>query len=134
MFEGASPILFQYAKEPRNNMTAAEMTLLMHLRNKINGLKFRRQHPIGLYVADFYCHKLKLIIEVDGSIHNLPEVDQKDRWRQKDLEAMGYEIVRFSNKEVLNQIEMVLETIKQVIERKSNGLNQKASSRDEANE
>jgi cyclase len=96
-------------------MTAAETVLWMYLKNKINGLKFRRQHPIGVYVADFYCHKARLIIEIDGSIHSLPEIKQKDDLRQKELEGWGYEVIRFSNEQVLTQIETVLETIEKMI-------------------
>src|SRR5881394_1517038 len=101
MFEGANHLIFQNAKELRGNMTAAETVLWMYLRNKINGLKFRRQHPIGIYIADFYCHKAKLIIEVDGSIHNEPEIIKSDKARQKQLEVWGYRIVRFTNQEVI---------------------------------
>ena len=118
MFEGANHLIFQNAKELRGNMTAAETVLWMYLRNKINGLKFRRQHPIGVYVADFYCHKAKLIIEIDGSIHSLSEIRQKDELRQKELEAWGYEVIRFSNEQVLTQIETVLEAIEKTIAKK----------------
>jgi imidazole glycerol-phosphate synthase subunit HisF len=90
MFEGASHLIFENAKQLRNNMTAPEMALWLHLRNGVNGLKFRRQHPIGIYIADFYCHKVKLIIEVDGSIHNKQEVKENDEFRQNDLNNWGY--------------------------------------------
>jgi cyclase len=118
MFEGASHLIFQSAKELRENMTAGETILWMYLKNKIGGLKFRRQHPIGVYIADFYCHKAKLIIEIDGSIHDLPGIRQKDDIRQKELEGWGYEVIRFSNEQVLTQIETVLETIEKAIAKK----------------
>ena len=82
MFNEANPLVFELAKELRRNMTDAEIILWSYLKGGINGLKFRRQHPIGIYVADFYCHKIKLIVEVDGSIHNKKEVkdyDEKER-------------------------------------------------------
>lgn len=74
MFYGAKPHIFEKAKELRNNMTEAEKLLWGKLqKNKIMGLRFKAQHPIDIFIADFYCHKLKLVIEVDGGIHNLPE-------------------------------------------------------------
>ena len=94
MFEGASPIIFANAKHLRKNMTDAEQVLWFYLKQGINGFKFRRQHPIGIYIADFYCHKAKLIIEVDGSIHNNADIIKSDKIRQKDLEDWGYNVIR----------------------------------------
>ena len=111
MFEGASPIIFANAKHLRRNMTDAEILLWMDLKNGISGLKFRRQHPIGLYIADFYCHKAKLIIEIDGSIHNDPSIKKMDEQREKDLKYLGYKIIRFTNQQVLNNLEKVVESI-----------------------
>ena len=115
MFEGATYLLFENAKSLRKNMTAAEIVLWMHLKAVINGFKFRRQHPIGIYIADFYCHKTKLIIEVDGSIHTLTEINQQDKIRQEDLENLGYRLIRFSNKQILQQMEKVLQSITKTI-------------------
>ena len=120
MFEGANYLLFENAKNLRKNMTVAETVLWMHIKAGINGLKFRRQHPIGLYIADFYCHKAKLIVEGDGSIHNLMEVSKEDKIRQQELERWGYKVIRFTNEQVLKEIEIVLETIKQTIIQKQN--------------
>jgi cyclase len=111
MFEGASHIVFENAKHLRKNMTDAEKILWTYLNKGINGLKFRRQHPIGFYIADFYCHKAKLIIEIDGSIHSKKDVKEKDGIRQKELESWGYSTVRFTNKQVLKEIENVIKTI-----------------------
>ena len=108
MFSEANPLVFELAKNLRKNMTHAEMILWGYLRAGIDGLKFRRQHPLGIYVADFYCHKIKLIIEVNGSIHNKKEIKEYDIKREKDLINDGYTILRFSNKQVLNEIEIVL--------------------------
>jgi len=69
MFMGASNLIFKNAEVLRNNMTAAEMLLWGHLKGNQLGAKFRRQNPLGNYIADFYCHQHKLVIEVDGSIH-----------------------------------------------------------------
>jgi cyclase len=115
MFEGANYLLFERAKSLRKNMTASEMVLWMHIKEGLNGFKFRRQHPIGLYIADFYCHKAKLIIEVDGSIHDGVEIRQQDKIRQQDLENLGHKVIRFSNEQVLKQIEKVLQSITKTI-------------------
>ena len=111
MFEGASHIIFENAKHLRKNMTDAEKVLWMYLKVGIAGLKFRRQHPIGLYIADFYCHKIRLVIEVDGSIHEDAEIKKLDEVRQSDLEKWGCNILRFTNQKVMNQIEEVIKII-----------------------
>ena len=115
MFEGASFLLFEKAKQLRKKMTGAEEVLWMHLRKGENGFRFRRQHPIGAYIADFFCFKAKLIIEVDGSIHSNEEIKLNDITKQTDLEGLGYTVIRFSNFEVYNQIEKVLEVISQKV-------------------
>jgi len=124
MFEGASHLIFENAKLLRNNMTAAEKILWMHLKNNINGFKIRRQHPIGNYITDFFCHKAKLIIEIDGSVHNNEEVKVNDEIRQKDLENLGYTIIRYTNDQIFNQIEDVLNNISEIV----NNIIQKQSS------
>ena len=86
---GASHLIFRNAQVLRDNMTDAEILLWGYLKENNLGLKFRRQHPISLYIADFYCHKLKLIIELDGSIHNRPDVAANDLERQLYLENQG---------------------------------------------
>jgi imidazole glycerol-phosphate synthase subunit HisF len=111
MFEGASHLIFANAKRLRKNMTGAEKVLWMHLKKGIDNIKIRRQHPIGLYIADFYCHKLKLIIEVDGSIHNEPDIIEFDEARQKDLEKWGYIILRFTNHQVMEKSDEVIRII-----------------------
>jgi very-short-patch-repair endonuclease len=115
MFEGATHLIFQNAKQLRNNPTPAETILWMHLRNGVNNFKIRRQHPIGLYIADFYCHKVKLIIEVDGSIHDLQERKEFDNERENDLKKWGYTIIRFTNQEVAGQSEEVMRIITEKI-------------------
>ena len=115
MFEGASYLLFEKAKQLRNKMTVAEEILWMHLRTGINGFKFRRQHPIGNYIADFFCFKAKLVIEIDGSVHNNNEIKENDNNRQKDLENMGYTVVRFTNIEIHRQVETVLNKISELL-------------------
>lgn len=111
MFEGASHLIFANAKQLRKNLTEAEKALWVHLNAGINELKIRRQHPIGNYIADFYCHKAKLIIEIDGEIHNDPAVQKIDVQREKDLKSLGYNIVRFSNEEIYKDPEKALKEI-----------------------
>lgn len=115
MFEGASFLLFQKAKKLRQKMTKAEEVLWMHLKQGINEMKFRRQHPIGNYIADFFCYKTKLIIEIDGSVHNTHEANQNDIIREKDLKSLGCNVVRFTNDEVLFQTDIVLYKISEIL-------------------
>ena len=100
MFSGADKLLFERAAILRKQQTFAEEILWNYLRTKPCGLKFRRQHPFACYILDFYCHQLKLAIEVDGSIHQLEEVKQNDQERQKQLENEGLSFLRFSNNEL----------------------------------
>ena len=79
MFYEATPLIFERAKELRHDPTRTEVILWSYLRKKPYGYKFRRQHPIGPFIADFYCHSLKLVIEVDGNIHDQKEIQQADR-------------------------------------------------------
>jgi cyclase len=111
MFHGTPPQIFEMANQLRKNMTEAEKMLWYHLKRGVNGLKFRRQHPIGVYVADFYCHKMKLVIELDGSIHEVKEIMERDKRREDDLKNWGYEIIRFKNQEVEQHLGTVLTTI-----------------------
>lgn len=108
-------MLFEKAKQLRNKMTVGEEILWMHLRTGINGFKFRRQHPIGNYVADFFCFKAKLIIEIDGSVHNNNVIKENDINRQKDLESLGYTVVRFTNIEIHGQVQTVLNKISDLL-------------------
>lgn len=112
MFKGAPPESFEKAKTLRNNMTPAEMKIWDILnKEEFRHYKFRRQHPINIYIVDFYSHPLKLIIEVDGEYHNLASQIEKDLERSEILKSHGLRIIRFTNDEVLNQIEKVKETI-----------------------
>lgn len=109
----ATPNIFEFANALKKEMTATEKILWGRLRNrKLDNLKFRRQHPIGKFILDFYCHELKLAIEVDGSIHNFKDVIEKDEGRTRMLTEWGITVMRFTNHEVINNIEFVLETIK----------------------
>jgi cyclase len=118
MHYGSSSFAFKKAEELRKRMTEAETVLWESLRNKkLSGLKFRRQHPIGRFIVDFYCHMYKLVIELDGSIHNLREVAENDRNREVELKNFGLYILRFTNEQVINDLENVLQTIKHHVDR-----------------
>ena len=98
------------ANEFRQAMTLAEQRLWARLRNRnLAGLKFRRQHPIGRFIVDFYCAQYRLVIELDGSIHMRQR--SRDSARTAWLESQGYQELRFSNERVYEQLEMVLEEI-----------------------
>jgi len=101
MWKGAPQSSFLKAQSLRINETEAEKILWEKLKNKqLRGCKFRRQHPISLYIADFYCHQLKLVIEIDGEYHSVQEQIEKDRERTQILESTGLQIIRFTNNEI----------------------------------
>ena len=92
----------------RVNSTSAEEILWEEIRNKkLNGLKFKRQHSIGNCVVAFYCASKRLIIELDGEVHNTEEQKEKDQHRDQNLKEMNFKILRISNSQVLNDIETV---------------------------
>jgi len=86
------------------------------LKNRqVFNARFRRQHPIGIFIVDFYCHEFKLAIEIDGEIHLEKEVIDYDDGRTHDIEKLGVRILRFTNDQVYNNIDVVLQEIRQVI-------------------
>lgn len=116
MFKGAPSESFAKAKELRSNLTDAEK-VVWELLNKaeFKQYKFRRQHPVHLYIVDFYSHRLSLVIEIDGAYHNLKEQIEKDKQRTKNLNFQGLKLIRFSNKEVFEEIEKVEDDILRTI-------------------
>jgi cyclase len=112
MHYGAEPILFEFAKNNRLKPTDAEDFLWKHISGSKIGVRFKRQHPIAYFIADFYCHKAKLIIEVDGEYHNIPSQHEYDSNRDFELEELGLKIIRFSNEQVLFDIENTIQKIK----------------------
>ena len=103
------------AKELRKKMTPAEEMLWKNLRNrKCGGYKFRRQHPINQFIADFYCHEAKLVVEVDGGYHQTVEQKESDENRSAEMEKWDILIIRFTNDEVLQSMIKVLNKIKTV--------------------
>ena len=93
------------------NMTPAETALWAVLNVKIPNVKFQRQHPLGNYIADFYCHQHKLVIEVDGSIHQLQHVIDNDRDKQAFFEGQGLTVIRFTNQQVFQSLNNVIDEI-----------------------
>ena len=108
------------ARGLRKRQTDAERALWNKLRSKqIEGVKFRRQQPIGPYIVDFVSLERKLIIEIDGGQHNERKVREEDQEREEWLKEKGYQILRFWNNDVLTNIEGVLERIKENLEGKT---------------
>ena len=111
-----------YANRLRKEMTKAEACLWKYVlrAKKLSGFQFRRQRPVLTYIADFMCMELMLIIEVDGITHHWEETIKKDEIRQKDLESAGFTVIRFSDEEVLNRIQVVYNYLEDWIEKKIN--------------
>lgn len=116
MHYGASSKLFQYAEQMRYAPTEAEQKVWEILKAEpFLKYKFRRQHPIARYIADFYSHSLKLVIEIDGSIHEMLEQKEYDAFRDEDMLAMEISVLRLTNEEVLNESEEVVRKIESYI-------------------
>jgi very-short-patch-repair endonuclease len=116
LFLGAAPILFQFARELRKNQTAAERFIWGRLAKKqVSGYRFRCQHPILYFVADFYCHSARLIIEIDGGVHRLKDQFEYDQARDFELKSQGITVLRFTNEEVMLDIENVLVRIEETL-------------------
>ncbi len=103
------------ARELRREMTSAEKILWQELRENKLGVHFRRQQIIAGFIVDFYCHSASLVIEVDGSIHNEETQKENDMKREKALNEMGLQIVRFKNEEVEKELPQVLIKIRALI-------------------
>jgi very-short-patch-repair endonuclease len=116
MFYGANPAKMRAASRLRKNMTLGEILLWRQLKNRnIFKAKFRKQHPINIYIADFYCHAYKLVIEVDGEIHNDSEQIEYDLGRTVDLNNIRLKVLRFTNVEIINDMDQVIKKILRVI-------------------
>lgn len=109
------PKLMEFAKTMRSNATDAENLMWQLLRAKrFMNLKFRRQHVIAPYIVDFYCHEIGLVIELDGSQHGTDDAIEYDAERTKFLEALGLQVVRYWNHDVLSRMDVALEHLWQV--------------------
>ena len=104
----------QRAKELRREMTPAEKILWEELRANKLGVHFRRQQVIAGFIVDFYCHKVGLVVEVDGDVHDLRK--EEDERRERVLSEMGLRVVRFGNDEVMRNLSAVAGRIREVID------------------
>ena len=111
MHYGASKQIFQFAEALRKNMTVAEKIIWERLCKNQLAVRIRRQHPIWKYIADYYCHELKFVIEIDGGIHLLKENKEYDIGREITLNEFGIEIIRFTNEQVINETDRVIKVI-----------------------
>jgi very-short-patch-repair endonuclease len=112
MFFGAKAEVFTLALQMRKNPTEAERAMWNILRKfRHSGFPFRRQHPIEFYIADFYCHNLRLVIEVDGEIHTYKDIQNHDEGRTGELERFGIKVIRFTNNQILHDSNLVIEKI-----------------------
>jgi imidazole glycerol-phosphate synthase subunit HisF len=113
MFYEAAKGTFKNARMLRKRATDSEELLWQKLsKNQVLGLRFKRQHPIAFYVADFYCHKAKLVIELDGKYHDLEQQKSYDINRTAVLNELGLRVLRFSDKEIFEDIDRVVDAIK----------------------
>ena len=121
IYNTASPdrykLLREFAKKNKQYPTEAEKMLWEYIRSEQLWFKFNRQHIVGDYIVDFICLEKGLVIEVDGGYHSEYEQMQKDECRTEHLEDMGLKVIRFSNEEVLNNIEGVLDNIRKELYR-----------------
>ena len=117
MHYGASTEICQIAERLRRDVTATEKMIWERVSNKQLGVRIRRQHPIWKFIADFYCHEVKLVIEIDGEIHLLPESKEYDISRDIILKEFQIEILRFTSDEVIKETSLVIERIKSTIEK-----------------
>lgn len=106
-------LLAQKAREMRGSPTEAELLLWHYLRANQLGVKFRRLHPVGDYIADFVCLEKHLVVELDGKCHE--QNVEHDSLRDEYLSKLGYKTIRFKNEELFSEIGIVLETIKKYI-------------------
>ena len=107
--------LYQYGRELRKELTEAEKLLWAELRNrKLNGLKFRRQHPLDKFIVDSYCNEKKLVVELDGSVHDEKISKEYDEARTAMLAGLNVFVLRFRNEEVINNMQNVLERIRTI--------------------
>lgn len=113
----ASSTIHHLARNLRKDETEAEKQLWQELKNrKCAGLKFRRQHPFSKFVLDFYCHEKKLVVEVDGTVHDNIDVKERDENRTYEIEQAGLTVIRIRNEEIFMDLKLVLERIVKVAE------------------
>ncbi len=111
MHDGAKPIIFENAATLRESLTDAEKIIWEYFKSKPHGFKLRRQHPINQFILDFYCHKARLSIELDGAHHREENQKMRDSERTTYLGSVGIKEIRFWNSEVLKHPEKVISEI-----------------------
>src|SRR5439155_19324369 len=112
----ASGYVYALCRQLRIQQTPAEQILWEALRDRrLQGFKFRRQHPLGRYIADFCCPEAKLVIEIDGKVHDRPEQKDYDQIREEEIKARNFQMIRFRNDEIENNLEPVLQTIAAIL-------------------
>jgi len=104
-----APAILQRARDFRHPLTPPEAKVWQAIRNRQVGFKFRRQHPIGRFIADFYCAEAKLVIEIDGDTHAAPDQAAYDSTRTARLEERGYRVLRFQAREVDKDLRAVVQ-------------------------
>ena len=117
--------IFQIAERLRRDMTASEKIIWDRVCKNQLGVRIRRQHPVWKFIADFYCHEVKLVIEIDGGIHLRSENKEYDISRDIILKEFKIEILRFTNDKVINEPDLVIEKIRRTIETLKKNLVQK---------
>jgi very-short-patch-repair endonuclease len=116
MHRNAKPDLFKLAGQSRKVSTEAEKILWERLRGRrLNGFKFRRQHPIAEFIVDFICVEFGLAIEVDGEYHDSDKQRMLDEQRTVELNKLNIKVIRFTNHEVIHQTNLVLNKIEQLL-------------------
>lgn len=107
------PIMKERRQDLRTKSTHEEILLWNYLKHKKLGVKFRRQFGVGPYIADFFCYEFKLVIELDGEYHNTEDQKEYDTERNKFFEGMNYTVLRFSNDQVRDTVDLVLKRIQE---------------------
>lgn len=117
MYFNSTPNIMGNARRLRKNMTHNEKLLWERLNGKqIYGQRFRRQHPIDIFIADLYCHEVRLVVEIDGEIHD--QTEEYYDGRSAEMEKSGIKIIRFKNKDVEEGIEKVVTEIKSAVKKR----------------
>ena len=111
-YYGASIKTISRTKKLRRDGTSAEKLLWEIIRDRgVSGYKFRRQHPIRYFIVDFYCHEARLVVELDGDIHEISEIKEYDKNREEIIRELGLHVIRFTNEEVFSQPENVVKVM-----------------------
>lgn len=109
--------LKELARDLRNNSTKSEIRLWKYLKGKqMRGYDFHRQKPLGDYIVDFFCHELRLALELDGYSHLIDEIKEKDAIKEKSVQELGIHVLRFSDQHVLKDIDNVMRAIEGYID------------------